>query len=145
VMIAGPPRCPVWCRLVTVPTDPFTTFTRPTGPFLSWVGEMATRKHSKCRNHTSIVNLVADSELGNPSSYCLRFIVTIGLSCLVAVQLNCFVHDWNYGITGSMEKAAFVYCFWWEWDRTMFCGNGRCCNNTTLSINFTCPDLQFQS
>jgi len=32
---AGPPQCPVWCRLVTVPTDPFTTFTRPTGPVLS--------------------------------------------------------------------------------------------------------------
>jgi len=31
----GPPRCPVWCRLVTVPPNQFTTFTRPTGPFLS--------------------------------------------------------------------------------------------------------------
>jgi len=35
VTIVGPPWCPVWCRLVTVPTDPFTTSTSPTGPFLS--------------------------------------------------------------------------------------------------------------
>jgi len=35
VTIAGFPRCPVWSRLVTVPTDPLTTFTSPTGPFLS--------------------------------------------------------------------------------------------------------------
>jgi len=38
VTIDGPPRRLVWYRLVTVPTDPFTsitTFTRPTGPFLS--------------------------------------------------------------------------------------------------------------
>jgi len=28
----------MWCRLVTVPTDPFTTFSSPTGPFLfEWV------------------------------------------------------------------------------------------------------------
>jgi len=31
VTIAGPPRC----RLVTVPTDPFITVTRPTSTFLS--------------------------------------------------------------------------------------------------------------
>jgi len=38
VTIAGLPWCPVWCRLVTVPTDPFTTFTSPSSPFLSeWV------------------------------------------------------------------------------------------------------------
>jgi len=34
VTIAGLPWCPVWCRLVTVPTDPLTKFTSPTDPFL---------------------------------------------------------------------------------------------------------------
>jgi len=51
VTIAGPPRYPVWCRLVTVPTDPFTTFARPTGPFMSeWD---PTRKYPNWRNRTS--------------------------------------------------------------------------------------------
>jgi len=52
VTIAGPPRCPVWCRLVTVPTDLVTTFTRPTGPFLS-ERVVPTPKHPKWRNRTS--------------------------------------------------------------------------------------------
>jgi len=51
VTIAGPPRCLVWCRLVTVSTDPFTTFTSPTNPFLSeWVKWQ--RKHPKWQNRT---------------------------------------------------------------------------------------------
>jgi len=69
VMIAGPPQCPVWCRLVTVPTDLFSTSTRPTGSFLfEWV---------KCQSRNSqnggtvlpIANLMADSEFGSPCSY----------------------------------------------------------------------------
>jgi len=49
VTIAGPPRCPVWCRLATVPTDPFTTFTRPTGPFLSEWANRETPQNSGTR------------------------------------------------------------------------------------------------
>jgi len=77
VTIAGPPRCPVWCRLVTVPADPFTTSTRPTGPLLS--------ECAKCQPGTvlPIANLMADSESGSPLS-CSSFLVTIGLSRLVS-------------------------------------------------------------
>jgi len=73
VTIAGPPLCPVWCQLVTVPTDPFTTFTIPTGPFLSeWV---------KCQPRNGgtvlpIANLMADSESGSPVPQ-LSFLVTV--------------------------------------------------------------------
>jgi len=73
VTIAGPPRCPVWCRLVTVPTFPFTTFTRPY-PFLS---EWAKCQPGNTRNGGTVLpiaNLMADYESGTPSS-CLRFIV----------------------------------------------------------------------
>jgi len=56
VTIAGRPRCPLWCRLVTVPTDPFTTLTRPTGPFSDRIGKVPTRKHPKWRNRWQILN-----------------------------------------------------------------------------------------
>jgi len=85
VTIAGPLWCPVWCWLVTVPADPFITFTRPTSPFLSeWV---------KCQPRMAepyfrLRNLMADSESGSPSSYS-SLIVTIGLSHLVAETFAC--------------------------------------------------------
>jgi len=68
VTIAGPPRCPVWCRLVTVPTDPFTTFTSPTGPFLS---EWATCQLGNTQNGRLVLrntNLMVDSKAGSPVS-----------------------------------------------------------------------------
>jgi len=90
VTIAGPPpRCQAWCRLVTVSTDPFTTFTRPTSPFLS-------ERVMKCQPGNTknggtvlpIANLMADPELGSPSSY-LPFILTIGLSRLISEIFTC--------------------------------------------------------
>jgi len=77
VTIAGPPRCPVWCRLVTVPLI----------QLLQSQSQPAHPQWAKCRprntqNGETIANLVVDSESGSPSSYS-RFIVTIDLSCLV--------------------------------------------------------------
>jgi len=86
--IAGPPRCPVCCRLVTVPTDPFTIFTSPIGPFLS---EWAKCKPGNTQNGGTILpiaNLMADSESGSPDSY-LSFLVTIRLSRLVSEIFAC--------------------------------------------------------
>jgi len=77
-----------WPTTVTVPTDPFTTFTSPTGPILSeWV---------KCQPGNAqnggtilpIANLMADSELGSLVSY-LSFLVTIDLSRLVSEIFIC--------------------------------------------------------
>jgi len=77
--IAGQPRCPVWCWLVTVPTDPDTTFTWPTCPFLS--------ESAKCSQNGGtvlpIANLMVESESGSPSFYS-HFIVTVGLSVLLS-------------------------------------------------------------
>jgi len=88
-MIAGPPRCPVWCRLVTVPTDPFTTFTSPTDPFLSeWV---------KCQPGNTqnggtvlpIAKLMADYESRSPISYSGFLVIVISLSHSVSKMLAC--------------------------------------------------------
>jgi len=76
VMIAGLPRCPVWCLLVTVPTDPFTTFTRPTAV---WIGEVPTWNTQNGGTILPIANPLADSELVSPVSYS-SFLVTTGLS-----------------------------------------------------------------
>jgi len=65
VTIADPPRCPLWCRLVTVPTDPFT---RPNGPFLS---EWVTCQPGNTQNGGTVLpiaNLMADCESGSPVS-----------------------------------------------------------------------------
>jgi len=91
VTIAGPLWCPAWCRLVTLPTDPFTTFTSPTDPFLS---EWAKCQPGNTQNGGTVLpiaNLMADSESGNPSSYS-SFIVTIRL-CLSRFVLEIFVCD----------------------------------------------------
>jgi len=88
VTIAVPPRCPVWCRLVTVPTDPFTTFTRPVGPFLSEWAKCQPGNTQNGRTVLPIVNLMADSESGSPISHSL-FIITIGLSYLVSEIFTC--------------------------------------------------------
>jgi len=82
VTIAGSPRCPVWCRLVTVPTDLFTTFTRPTGPFLS---EWAKCQPGNTQNRGTVLpiaNLMAHSESGSPASWS-PLIVTTGLWSLL--------------------------------------------------------------
>jgi len=86
--IAGPPRCPVWCRLVTVPTDPFTTFTSPTGPLLSEWAKCQLGNTQDGRTVLPIANLMADSESGSPVSYS-RFLVTICLSGLVSEIFAC--------------------------------------------------------
>jgi len=88
VTIAGPPRCPVWCQLVTVPTDPFTAFTRPTGPFLSEWAKCQPGNTQNGRTVLPIENLMADSESGSPVSYS-SFLVTIGLSRLVLEIFEC--------------------------------------------------------
>jgi len=87
--IAGPPQCPVWCWLVTVPTDPFSTFTSPTDPFLSEWAKCQPGNNQNGRTVLPITNLMADSELGSPVSYS-RFVVTICLSHLVS---DIFAHD----------------------------------------------------
>jgi len=62
VMIAGQPRSPVWCRLPTVPTDPITTFTSPTDPFLSeWV-KCQPRNTQNGGTVLLVANLMAESE-----------------------------------------------------------------------------------
>jgi len=66
VTIAGLPRCPVWCQLVTVTTDPFTTFTRSTGPFLYEWAKCQPRNTQNSGTVFPIVNLMADSESGSP-------------------------------------------------------------------------------
>jgi len=68
----------VWCRLATVLTHPFTTFTSPTGPFLS---EWANCRPGNTQNGGTVLstaNLMADSEPGSPISSS-RFLVTIRL------------------------------------------------------------------
>jgi len=88
VTIAVPLRCPVWCRLVTVPTDPFTTLKRPAGPFVS---EWTTCQPGNTQNGGTvflITNTMADSESGSPVS-CSSFLVTIGLSHLVSEIFAC--------------------------------------------------------
>jgi len=83
-----PPQCPVWCRLVTVPTDPFTIFTSPTGPFRS---EWAKRQLGNTQTGGTVLpiaNLMADSELKSPVSYS-SFLVTIRLSRLVSEIFAC--------------------------------------------------------
>jgi len=83
VTIAGTPRCPVWHRLVTVPTEPFTTFTSPTGPFLSEWAKCLPGNTQNGRTELPIANLMPDSKSGSPSSYS-SFPVTIYLSLLVS-------------------------------------------------------------
>jgi len=75
----------VWCRLVTVSTDPFTTFSSPTGPFLS---EWAKCQPGNIQNGGTIANLMADSESGSPISYS-SFLVIICLSRLVSEIFAC--------------------------------------------------------
>jgi len=87
VMIAGPPQCPVWCRLVTVPTDPFTTVTRATGPLLSERAKYQPGNTQIDGAILPIANLMADAESGSPSSYS-RFLA-IRLSRLVSEILAC--------------------------------------------------------
>jgi len=83
VKTAGPPWRPVWCRLVTVPADPFTTFTSPTGPFLYEWAKCQPRNTQNGRTILPIANLMADSESGSPVSHS-SFLVTICLSRLVS-------------------------------------------------------------
>jgi len=105
VMVAGPARCPVWCRLVTVPTDPVTTVTRPTGLFQSeWV---------KCRPRNTqnggtilpITNLTVDSESGSPSSYS-HYIVTTGLSRLVLEIFAC--DSWTVRLADKQARTITI-------------------------------------
>jgi len=85
-----PPLCPVWCRLVTASTNPVTTFTRPTGPFLS---EWAKCQPGNTQNGGTvlpIVNLMADSESGSPAFYSSFLVdLTICLSRLVSEIFAC--------------------------------------------------------
>jgi len=72
--IADPPRCPVWCRLVTVPTDPFTS---PTGPFLS---EYAKCQRGNTQNGGTVLlieNLMADSESESRVSYSCHMFISL--------------------------------------------------------------------
>jgi len=89
VMTAGVPQCPVWYQLVTVPSDPFTTFTSPTSPFLSEWAKCQPGNTQDDRTVLPIANLTTDSESGSPVSYS-SFLVTICLSRLV---LEIFPYD----------------------------------------------------
>jgi len=64
-------------------TDPFTTFTSPTGPFLSEWAKCQPGNTQNGGTVLQIANLVADSESGSPVSYS-SFLVTVCLSCLVS-------------------------------------------------------------
>jgi len=86
--IAGLPRCTVWCQLVTIPTEPIPTFTRPTGLFLSEWAECQPGNTKNGRTVFLITNLMADSELGSSVPYS-SFLVTICLSCLVLEIFAC--------------------------------------------------------
>jgi len=89
VRIAGPPRCPVWCRLVTVPTDSFTTFTSPTGPFLSQWAKCQPGNTQNGGTVLPIANLMADSESGSPVSYSSFLVTIFRLSRLVSEIFAC--------------------------------------------------------
>jgi len=85
VMIAGLPRCPVWCRLLTVSTDSFNSVS---GPFLS---EWAKCQPGITLNGVTVLliaNLIGDSESGSPVSYS-SFLITICLSRLVSEIFAC--------------------------------------------------------
>jgi len=69
VTIAGLPRCPVWCQLVTVPTDPFTTFTTQTGPFLSEWAKCQPGNSQNSRTVLPTTNVMADFETQFPSNH----------------------------------------------------------------------------
>jgi len=56
VTIAVPPRCPVWCRQVPVPIDPFTTFTSPTG--WSFLSEWAKCQPGNTQNGGTVLPIV---------------------------------------------------------------------------------------
>jgi len=83
VTIAVQPRCPVWCRLVTVPTDPFTTFISSTSPFLSGWAKCQPGNTQNGGSVFPIANLMADSKSGSPVSDS-SFLATIWLSLLVS-------------------------------------------------------------
>jgi len=75
-------------RLVTDPTDPFTTFTSTTGPLLSeWV-KCQPGNTQNGRTVLPIANLIADSESRSPVSYS-SFLVTIHLPLLVLEIFSC--------------------------------------------------------
>jgi len=88
VTTADLPWCPERCWLVTVPTDPFTTSTSPTGPFLSEWANCQPGNTQNGRTVLLIANLMADSESGSPNSYS-SFLVTICLSRLVLEIFTC--------------------------------------------------------
>jgi len=66
VTIAGPPRCLVWCWLVTVPTEPFITFTSSTSLFLSKWAKCQPGNTQNGRTVLQITNLMANSEVRFP-------------------------------------------------------------------------------
>jgi len=88
VTICGPPRCPVWFRLVTVLTDLFTTLTSPTGPLLPEWAKSQPGNTQNGGNVLPIANLMADSKSGSPLSYS-SFRATIGHSRLVSEIFAC--------------------------------------------------------
>jgi len=69
-------------------TDPFTTFTGPTGLFLSEWAKCRSGNTQNGRTVHPTANLIADSESGSPSSHS-RFIVTVHLSRLVSEIFTC--------------------------------------------------------
>jgi len=124
VTIAGPPRCPEWCRLVTVPIYLFATFTRPTGPFLSEWMKCQPGNTQNGGTILPIVNLMEDSESESPVSY-LSLLVTICLSGLVSVIFACdrqtdnTDHCYSWLSTNEMVLTqVFLYayidccCYW---------------------------------
>jgi len=73
---------------VTVPTDPFTTFTSPIGPFLSEWAKYQPGNNQNDGTILPIANLMTDSKSGSPVSYS-SFLVTIGLSLSVSEIFTC--------------------------------------------------------
>jgi len=68
-----------------------SSFTRPTGPFLSEWAKCQPRNIQNFGSILPIMNLMADSESESPSYYS-QFIVTMGVSCLVRRYSR--VTDW---------------------------------------------------
>jgi len=73
---------------VNVPTDPLTTFTSPTGPFLSERAKCEPRNTQDDRTVLLIGNLMANSESESPVSYS-SFPVTTCLSRTVSEIFVC--------------------------------------------------------
>jgi len=90
---------------VTVPTDLFITFTRPTGPFLSEWAKCQPRNTQNGLTVLPIANLMAESESGSPVSYS-SFLVNMFMSLSFA---DICVWQTDRRTDGRMDNVDHYY------------------------------------